>query len=285
MKKTIWLVVVVVALGAGAELYYNWLQGRKPPETVRQEVSLPTMPPRVSVEPAIRHPLETAPTETVPALNDSDPAMQEALTGLFGKKRLAKYFYLDGVVRRIVATIDNLPRKTVAQRLMPVKPVPGMFAVGKDADEALVVAAKNAARYVPYVRIMQAVDARKLVALYVELYPLFQQAYKELGYPNGYFNDRLIEAIDDMLEAPGIDGPIKLLQPKVLYEFADPALEARSAGQKIVMRMGSENAARVKEKLREIRREVTLRAPKPPEPLPVSGVAPETARPQPVPLK
>ena len=46
----------------------------------------------------------------------------------------------------------------------------------------------------------------------------------------------------------------------MLYEFADPALEQRSAGQKIMLRMGSENAARVKSKLREIRREL-LRKP------------------------
>jgi hypothetical protein len=36
------------------------------------------------------------------------------------------------------------------------------------------------------------VDTRKAVALYVDLYPLFQGAYAELGYPNRYFNDRLI---------------------------------------------------------------------------------------------
>jgi hypothetical protein len=43
------------------------------------------------------------------------------------------------------------------------------------------------------------------------------------------------------------------VQPKVLYEFADPALEALPSGQKILLRMGPENAARVKAKLREIR--------------------------------
>jgi hypothetical protein len=56
--------------------------------------------------------------------------------------------------------------------------------------------------------------------------------------------------------APEITGPVALAQPKVLYEFADPELESRSAGQKILMRMGAENAARVKTKLREIRREI-----------------------------
>ena len=78
---------------------------------------------------------------------------------------------------------------------------------------------------------MEGVEAKRLVATYVQLYPLFQAAYQELGYPNGYFNDRLIEAIDDMLAAPDIAAP-KLAQPKVLYEFADPALENLSAGRR-----------------------------------------------------
>jgi hypothetical protein len=157
-------------------------------------------------------------------------------------------------VRRFVATVDNLPRKTTAVRLMPVKPVPGGFAVaGSGADTT--IGPQNTLRYRPYVIVMEGVEAKRLVATYVQLYPLFQAAYRELGYPNGYFNDRLIQAIDDMLAAPEVASP-RLVQPKVLYEFADPALEGLSAGRKILVRMGPENAKRVKDKLRAIRREL-----------------------------
>ena len=57
-------------------------------------------------------------------------------------------------------------------------------------------------------------------------------------------------------------GPVKLVRPKVLYQFADPELEGLSAGQKIMVRMGPENAAKVKAKLREIRRELVTRPPR-----------------------
>ncbi|HKE94098.1 MAG TPA: DUF3014 domain-containing protein, partial [Povalibacter sp.] len=93
-------------------------------------------------------------------------------------------------------------------------------------------------------------------ALYKHFYPLFQQAYTELGYPDGYFNNRLVEVIDHLLETPEVTGPIRLTQPGVLYQFADPALEERSAGQKLLIRMGSDNAAALKLKLRELRREI-----------------------------
>jgi len=37
---------------------------------------------------------------------------------------------------------------------------------------------------------------------------LFQQSYEDLGYPGQYFNDRLVEVIDDMLKTPDVQGPI-----------------------------------------------------------------------------
>jgi len=77
--------------------------------------------------------------------------------------------------------------------------------------------------------------------------------YENLGYPSQYFNDRLIEVIDDMLKAPDVQGPIELIQPRVFYEYKDRDLEARSAGQKLLIRMGPANAAVVKTKLRELR--------------------------------
>ena len=54
-----------------------------------------------------------------------------------------------------------------------------------------------------------------------------------------------------------MQGPVKLVQPSVMYQFADRELEALSAGQKIMIRMGAENAARIKAKLKEMRRELT----------------------------
>ena len=85
--------------------------------------------------------------------------------------------------------------------------------------------------------------------MYTQWYPRFQEAYRELGYPNGSVNDPLVEAIDTLLATPTSVGPLAVVQPKVLWEFADPRLEALPAGQKIMLRMGPENADRVKAKL------------------------------------
>jgi hypothetical protein len=107
-----------------------------------------------------------------------------------------------------------------------------------------------------FVRFASAIDSGKLVSVYVRHYPLFQQAYVELGYPNGYFNDRLVEAIDHLLAAPELPPSAKLVQPKVFYKFDDADLESLSAGEKIMLRIGNDNAAAIKAKLREIRSEL-----------------------------
>ena len=79
---------------------------------------------------------------------------------------------------------------------------------------------------------MKNADAAQVASVYKHFYPLFQQAYVDLGYPDGYFNDRLVEVIDHLLATPEVAGPIKLTQPGVFYQYADPSIEERSAGQK-----------------------------------------------------
>jgi hypothetical protein len=145
---------------------------------------------------------------------------------------------------------------------MPLKQVPGQFRVSGEGGD-LTVHPENTARYATYVKVVESVDATRLVDAYVRFYPLFQKAYEDLGYPKAYFNDRVVEVIDHLLAAPEMPANARLVQPKVFYQFADPDLEKRSAGQKIMMRIGNENAGRVKAKLRDIRTQLTRRGPKP----------------------
>ena len=204
-------------------------------------------------------PAPATPTEPLPALNDSDPVVGAALTSLLGRDTTGRFFVLEDLVRHVVVTIDNLPRSHFALPLSPINPTSGTFrVVGK--DERLAIDPDNAARYEPHVKLAESLDAKKVVALYMRFYPLFQKAYVDLGFPTGYFNDRLVEVIDHLLAAPELQAPVKLTVPHVLYEFADPDLEARSAGQKMMMRVGAANEARLKARLRELRREVVAQS-------------------------
>ncbi|MCC7041605.1 MAG: DUF3014 domain-containing protein [Burkholderiales bacterium] len=263
MKHPLLVVAALVAIAAGIA-WYAWQANAPAPEAPAVPPPVATAPteapPVAPLPPPIQHPLPPpeAAAPPLPPLADSDTLARDTIVGLVGRDAFARYFVPDALVRNFVVTVDNLPRKTAAVRMWPVRPVPGAFVTTTGAQPT--IAPDNALRYRPYIVAMEAAEAKHLVAAYVRLYPLFQKAYEELGYPNAYFNDRLIQAIDDMLAAPDVAAPA-LVQPKVLYQFADPALEERSAGQKILLRMGSANAARVKDKLRAIRKEVVAQAP------------------------
>ena len=242
-------VLVVVVLAAGG---YYLLMHREPPPLPPAAVAPAEKPGPTGP----RNPMAAAPSEQpLPSLNDSDASVRDALVSLLGAQAVERFLNTEGAIRRIVATVDNLPREEYSQRLDPVRPMPGVpRTTGEGATLAL--APENAARYSAFIDLATKVDTTKLVELYRRNYPLFQQAYVELGYPNGYFNDRLVEAIDDLLAAPDPPARIELATPHVLYEYADPDLEALSAGQKAMVRIGAANAARVKAKLRELRAEV-----------------------------
>ena len=261
MSKIIWWLIFILGCGLFASIIYYALPKMKPEPVVRPTAPAAEQPP-ASAEPEIRHPVAPQHAEKpLPALEVSDATVRNALGELSLDKSLIDLFQLHDFVRRVVATVDNLPREKLALRLMPVKLAGGKFLVtGK--DERFAIGADNAARYALYLRLAGEIDTGKLVALYIHFYPLFQQAYQELGYPKGYFNDRLVDVIDHLLAAPEATAPVMLVRPKVFYLFADPALEARSAGQKILMRVGSENAALIKAKLRDIRGELTRQVPK-----------------------
>ena len=258
-----WLAPVVV-LAAAAAAYYLWPSKPPAPTPPTHAKTAPERTP-APAEPAIRHPLDTARAEKaempLPALDQSDTSLWTALADLLGTKTLAELLKPVQIVRHIVATVDNLPREVAASRVMPLTPTPGAFVIKGKGDDA-VIGPGNPARYANRMRVLQSIDARRLVDLYLHFYPLFQKAFVELGYPDRYFNDRLIEALDDLLAAPDIMTPIRLVRPKVLYQYADSGLEARSAGQKIMIRIGVGNEGLVKAKLREIRREILSRAPR-----------------------
>ena len=216
------------------------------------------VPPAASVSPSPRHPITqaaipaTASTSALPQSGESEQDVVAALLTLAGNGQARDLLVSQQLVARIVATIDALPRRALGTLTLPARPPKGAF-VTTEADGRLGMAAQNSDRYAPYIEVVEKVDPVALVAWYVRAYPLFQQAYRELGYPHGYFNDRLIEVIDDLLAAPEPAEPLRLQRVENHYAFADPALESLSAGQKLLLRTGPANEALIKSKLRAIR--------------------------------
>ena len=261
--------VAVLAVAAGAWIW--WAAAPAPEMPAAAPPVAPVTPepatPAVASAPAgpvILHPLEaasepaataSAPPEPLPALADADDFVARALTDLLGRRAVLQTLQVDAFVQRVVATVDNLPSRHASPRLWPVNPTAGRFGALQQGGP-MVVDPDNARRYQPLVQFVEAVDPARAAALYRRLYPLFQQAYLELGYPQGYFNDRLVEVIDHLQRTPQVEGPIELrlveikgpyasATPWLRYEFADPALQSLSAGQRALLRSGVVNQRRL----------------------------------------
>ncbi|MES2683632.1 MAG: DUF3014 domain-containing protein [Pseudomonadota bacterium] len=233
-----------------------------PPATVQTSApaALPAAEPAAA--PAAEPPPDHYPVPAVveapplPELSASDSAFAAALAALPAGNSVAALLVPTQLIRRLVVTVDNLPRERLAMNDRAFKRVPDAFMV-KSRDGSYSLNPGNELRYVPLVMLANAVGAGNAGQLYLRFYPLFDQAFAELGVPGRHFNDRLVQVIDHLLATPEVVGPIELVRPKVFYQFADPALEARSAGQKMLIRMGTVNAAQIKAWLRTFRAQIT----------------------------
>jgi hypothetical protein len=251
-----WLIALLLAAAAGAAAWFFWDRTEPPPMVPAPvEQQAPVAEPAEPLHPV--EPLEVTPGEgelvELPPLEESDTYFALALIDVFGPE-LETLLADEALIDKTVATVDNLTRARVAEKIRPVGRLSGNFIVSAAGDNGpFYLSPDNYDRYRPLVSMVTGADLDELAATYRRFYPLMQEAFAQLGYPDGYFNDRAVAVIDHLLATPEPEEPVRLVQPHVLYEFADPELEALSGGQKLLLRMGPDHAARIKEILTELR--------------------------------
>ena len=251
-----WLIALLLAAAVGFAAWFFWDRAQQPvaPVPVRQ-APVQDAGPAEPLHPV--EPLELTPAEgelvELPPLEESDSYFALALVDVFGPE-LETLLADEALIDKTVATVDNLTRSRISEKIRPVGRLSGNFIVTAAGDNgSFYLSAENYDRYKPLVNMVTGADLDELAATYRRFYPLMQEAFAQLGYPDGYFNDRVVAVIDHLLATPEPEQPIRLVQPHVLYEFADPRLEALSSGQKLLLRMGPDHATRIRETLAELR--------------------------------
>ena len=251
-----WLIALLLAAAVGFAAWFFWDRAQQPvaPVPVRQ-APVQDAGPAEPLHPV--EPLELTPAEgelvELPPLEESDSYFALALTDIFGPE-LETLLADEALIDKTIATVDNLTRSRIAEKVRPLGRLSGSFIVTAAGDNGpIYLSPENYDRYKPLVDMVTDADLDEVVATYRRFYPLFQEAFAQLGYPDGYFNDRVVAVIDHLLSTPQPEEPIRLLQPHVLYEFADPQLEALSSGQKLLLRMGPDHAASIRTVLEDFR--------------------------------
>lgn len=241
-----WLLVfLVAAAGFGAFLWWQLLDDPAPPPPVAAPPAPAPPPPAPAPE------VEPEAALELPALDDSDDLLRELIAGLADHPRLARWLAPEGLVRRFVAAVDNVAEGLSPRKHLPsLAPTEGFKTVERDGG--IYPAAESFARYDGPAAFVASLDAEATAALYRSLEPLFDEAYRDLGYPDRDFRQTLDQGIQRLLRTPVPSADEALVQGVLTYEFADPKLENLSGAQRQFLRMGPANVQRVQAKLREV---------------------------------
>ncbi len=245
-RMIIIVVVAVVALAAGIW----WWQARDVAEVAPAPlpVAPAVQPPAdidmdVPVTPAVQAP-------QLPPLNDSDVFVREQVEALPGQQ-LSEWLAQQDLVRRLAVVVDNAAGGDYPRRQLGFLAPSGKYTVTK-RDERIFVDAQAYQRYDTFVDSVVSVEPRRAASMLTNLAPLLVEAMKELGQLDPDPITAVHKGIDQALAVPVIDGEIELVQPKVFYKYADPALEGLKPLQKQMLRMGPANVQRLQTYLGQV---------------------------------
>ena len=223
------------------------------PDSSRNDSSQEEIVPRYPIPDIEKNNVEKSNLISLPPIAESDEYLRIELSDLIADE-LFSLVTKSNLVEKIVATIDNLPRAYLAERMRPINIESEKFIVEAQGTlDGFILSEKNYERYNSLTDTLEVIDKNVLAEIYLRFYPLFQEAYQDLGYPDVYFNDRLIDVIDHLLDTPEVTDPIIIHSPNNLYEYVHPEIESLSSGQKLLISMGKRNTNRIKQFLIEFR--------------------------------
>jgi len=201
---------------------------------------------------AVAGPAEGDTAIQLPGLEASDSLVRQMGGDLSPREGWSEWLATEGLVRRFVRTVVSIGAgRSPASELGFLEPGEE-FRIRRSGDTTVIDPASYS-RYDGVEQVLVSLDPGATARRYRQLRPLFQEAYRELGYRQGSFDVALARAVETLLAVPVPDGPIRVVPSGgTAWEFADPELEALSPAQKHLLRMGPESARRVQGKLREL---------------------------------
>ena len=259
-KARLPFVFLLVGALAVVLAYYFWPSEQAPPPV--DPPPLPPLPAPQTPPPAPQPP--SLPAEPAPAPGDAGaeagsaaplPALQASDDFVRGQANALglppAWMASDELVRRFAVLLYNAAQGELpARRPRPFSPR-RKFAVRPEGERFFMDAA-GYARYDPYLDQLQNIPPETLAGFFRLLRPLTDQALGELGY-DGTARDAALAAMDNVLATPVVEGEVELVQPRVLFHYADPALEDLGGLQKQVLRMGPRNIRRLRAYLIRLR--------------------------------
>ena len=247
-------VIVLVLLGAGG-LYWHYTRPPAVPPTVEQPKAEAPSPPPPGAEVKVPEEKEIPlPSEVkLPALDQSDDFARQMLRNLSPHGKLGEWLKIKNIIRVFVAAVDNVANgKSPRPQLGFLSP--GLAFQVSEKGDRIYLDPKGYGRFDIITDAFVSFSSSRTVQVYQKLKPLFQEAYRELGYPQKDFHATFIQAMNRILDTPVVEREILLREEGkgLNYVFIDEGMENMNEVQKHLLRMGPQNTQKIQRKIREI---------------------------------
>jgi len=238
-----WAIATLFFLAAAG---LGWYAYRHQPASVS-----PAKPAAAVPAPTTRAPLGVAtPAVELPPLDQSDAFVRELVRGLSAHPIVTAWLATNGLLRNVVAVVENVATGGTPARQLRVLAPRGRFLAIERGGRAVIDPASYR-RYDAIAAAFGSIDPAGTARVYSTLKPRIEEAYRELGRDESF--DRTLEAaIVSLLQVPVVDGDVTLISHGALYRFGDTRLEGLTAAQKQLLRMGPDNVRTVQRKLRQL---------------------------------
>ena len=190
--------------------------------------------------------IEPAPKTVLPNLNESDSFFRNRMEIISSNTDLVRWLSVDDLLRRTASYLDGLSRGVILSKIFPLTQPNGSFTTHMDG-ETIWLNAGNYERYDITIEALASINMEALAQLFHIARPLIETSFAEMGYNERQMEGIILQAIDRVLSTPIIIEPIELTRESVLYQFADPELEALMPLQKQVLRTGPENTQKLQQ--------------------------------------
>lgn len=192
----------------------------------------------------VAQPEPEEPSEPLPSLESSDPFVIARLASMEMGASLLRVLAPEDLIRKFVVFVSNVAEGELPVLEYPLQRIDSEFVATEIDTNLFEMSPMTHRRFGSMVDLLVALDPQQAVSVYRALRPLFQEAYAEIGY-QGSFDAVLIQAIDQIMNAPTETGPFQLIKPSVMFLYAESRIEDMTPVQKQLLRLGQENTAKL----------------------------------------
>ena len=230
-----WVVLAAAAVVAGSALAWWWLSRAQPiasppAATATTDVAVDSNRPK-------RQPID------LPPLDASDDVLRRLVSGLSAHPLLARLLATTGLARAATLTVVQIASgRTPSLPLAAVRPSTRLAILGTGSAR---IDPQSFHRWDAATSALVSIRPDELAQLYVNVKPLIDQAYRDLGYQDGDFDVAIGRALGVLRGTPDLLAEPVLLQRPGYFEFEDTALRELQPVQKQLLLMGPENRRRI----------------------------------------